>query len=74
MREAWFLSVKGLKTDGRPMIALDMDEPLWHLSKYGCTYRDRETGECPKKSLCETADFCVLEKIKIDKYQVEMNT
>ena len=74
MREAWFLSVKGLKTDGRPMIALDVDEPLWHLSKYGCTYRDRETGGCPKKSLCVTADFCVQGKIKIDKYQVEMNT
>ena len=37
IRKAWFESVKDLNVKDRPMIALDVDEPLWHLSKYGCT-------------------------------------
>ena len=74
IRKAWFLSVDGLRADDRPMVALDVDEPLWHLSKYGCTYRDKVTGECPKKGLCVAAKFCVQGKIRIEKYQVEMNT
>jgi hypothetical protein len=41
IRESWFASVDGLQIDGRPMIALDVDEALWHLSKYGCSHRDK---------------------------------
>lgn len=33
IRDAWFECVKGLNIDDREMIALDVDEALWHLSK-----------------------------------------
>jgi len=66
IRDAWSESVKGLIIKDRPMIALDVDEPLWHLSKYGCTNRDKITGNCPVQSRCEARDFCVKGKIKID--------
>lgn len=74
IRDAWFMSVKSLKAGNRPMIALDIDEPLWHLSKYGCTHRDKETGICPKRGDCVSANYCVPGKIKFDRYRVEVNT
>jgi len=74
IRKAWFESVKGLYINGHPMIALDLDEPLWHLSKYGCTFRDKETGECPVKSRCEMKDFCIPGKINITDGYLELDT
>jgi len=74
IREAWFKSVKDLNVKNRPMIALDVDEPLWHLSKYGCTKRDEITGHCPVYSRCEAKDFCVKGKIKIKNGIVELET
>jgi len=74
IREAWFQSVRGLDVKGRPMIALDVDEPLWHLSKYGCSHRDKSAGMCPKKKGCEVSDRCIDGKIKIDKGMVELDT
>lgn len=66
IREAWFVSVKGLKRlDGSDMIVLDVDEPLWHLSKYGCTYRSIN-GNCPVIGSCICKDYCVVGKIKIE--------
>ena len=56
VRKAWFDSVKGLDAGSREMIALDVDEPLWHLSKYGCTKRDKETGQCPLFDSCEVKE------------------
>ena len=74
IRKAWFKSVKDLNVKNRPMIALDVDEPLWHLSKYGCTKRDEITGHCPVYSRCEAKDFCVKGKIKIKNGIVELET
>lgn len=66
IRKAWFLSVHGLKReDGSEMIALDVDESLWHLSKHGCTFRDTR-GHCPKKNQLCGRDFCVNGLIKIN--------
>ena len=59
IRKAWFESVKGLSVKNRPMIALDVDEPLWHLSKYGCSNRDKTTGYCPVTNRCEAREFCI---------------
>jgi len=56
------------------MIALDVDEPLWHLSKYGCTNRDKITGFCPAYSKCEARDLCIKGKIKIENGVVELET
>jgi hypothetical protein len=51
---AWRESVKDLRLHDRPMIALDIDEPLWHLSKYGCTDRNLVDGvSAPRRLRCE---------------------
>lgn len=75
IRKAWFESVRELSVDGRPMIALDIDEPLWHLSRYGCTFRDKQSGICPIISSCEARQFCILGKIDIyNSSTIELDT
>lgn len=73
-RKAWFESVKGLSVKNREMIALDIDEPLWNLSKYGCTKRDKTTGDCPRYSECVAKEFCVKGVVKIENGIVEVST
>jgi hypothetical protein len=74
IREAWFQSVEGLQVRDRPMIALDVDEPLWTLSKYGCTNRQKPTGGCPVHRSCEMAAFCVPGLIDVTSSSVEVAT
>ncbi len=74
IRSAWFQSVKELHVRNRAMIALDVDEPLWHLSKYGCSRRDGTTGVCPGRDSCEAKGFCVPGTIRISSNVVEMDT
>lgn len=74
IRKAWFESVKGLGIKNREMMALDVDEPLWHLSKYGCTNRDNTTGYCLLFNRCEAREFCTKGKIKIENGVVELET
>ena len=74
IRQAWFQGVKNVSIKDRPMIALDVDEPLWHLSKYGCSSRDKISGQCPVQHLCEARQLCVSGRIMIEKERVEMNT
>ncbi len=75
IRNAWFESVPGLQVGDRPMIALDIDEPLWHLSRYGCTLRDKQSGICPKILSCEARKFCILGKVNIrNSSTIELNT
>ncbi len=63
IREAWKQGVRGIQTGERPMIALDVDESLWHLSKYGCAKRDDITGECPVREECVMKEYCIPGKI-----------
>jgi len=58
---------------------LQLDEPLWHLSKYGCRFR-KETL-CPKKTKCPVSNFCVngtvnvsAEKIRISEDNINGKT
>lgn len=37
---------------------LQLDEPLWNLSRLGCSKRRDEEEECPRKHECRLADFC----------------
>ncbi len=74
IRMAWFESVRGLTIKNRPMIALDVDEPLWHLSKYGCSKRDKTTGSCSKYVECEARQYCIKGKIEIKSGKAEVNT
>lgn len=75
IRKAWAAAVIGLKAGERPMRALDVDEALWHLSKYGCSKgRNLETGNCHKISSCEARNFCVPGKVIIRAGHVTMDT
>lgn len=74
IRRAWFESVEGLRVENRPMVALDVDEPLWHLSKYGCTKRNKLTRECPVSDSCKASEFCVDGKIIVGEDKVEVKT
>jgi len=74
IRKVWAEGVRELTVKGHPMIALDVDEPLWHLSKYGCTYRDPRTGECPQKISCELKDFCAPGIVHVSSNGVEIQT
>ena len=74
IRQVWFKSSAGLAVDDRHMIALDVDEPLWHLSRYGCTYRDKLTGDCTVYNRCEAKDFCIKGKVSIQNNFVELDT
>jgi hypothetical protein len=74
VRQAWFESVTGLRVCDREMIALDVDEPLWHLSKHGCTKRNSETGRCSVRDTCEAREFCTNGRIGILKSKVELQT
>lgn len=56
------------------MIPLDMDEPLWHLSKYGCTKRDRVSGLCPFLRSCEAGRYCVGGRIVVEKQLADVDT
>lgn len=73
IRKAWAESVTGLRNAGREMVALDVDEPLWNLSKYGCNKRDEQTGHCPMGE-CEAKEFCVKGKIEINRGRVDLDT
>lgn len=74
IRRAWFKSVEGLEAKNRPMTALDVDEPFWHLSKYGCTKRNKRTGECSVSETCEAGEFCVKGKIVVGEKGAELET
>lgn len=72
--EVWFESTQGLNFGRKEMIALDMDKPLWNLSKYGCAERSADSNDCPHKHECSVRELCVSGKITIKNMKVEMDT
>ena len=75
IRAVWFEGVEGLYAKNSPMIALDVDEPLWHLSKYGCAKnRNETTGDCSVFHRCEARMFCVKGRIMLEGNFVELDT
>lgn len=74
IRNAWFRSVKGLNAKKRPMIAIDMYQPLSQLSMHGCSNREEITGDCLSFNNCEARHLCIKGKIKIDKNFVDLDT
>ncbi len=74
VRKAWFESVKGLDINNGRIIALDLDDPLWLLSKYGCSNRDKTTGNCQVYNRCEAREFCIKGKVKIENGVAELET
>jgi len=75
IRETWLECVEGLTAHNRPMISLDMDEPLWNLSKYGCSKNRNEiTGVCNVFNQCEVRKFCIRGKVICKNNQIEVET
>lgn len=75
VREAWFKSLDSLKINDKQIIPLDLDKPLWHLSRYGCSkYPDKLSGHCFLKVTCEAKDFCVKGKIKREQDIYDIDT
>lgn len=58
VRRGWHTAVQDLaRATGEPMVALDIDEALWTLSRSGCSRRGNGAlGVCP--SDCPLADGC----------------
>jgi len=55
-----------------PYYRLQLDEPLWHLSKYGCT--KRRGSYCIKSAECPVAQYCVPGKVYVSPNRVEIDT
>jgi hypothetical protein len=70
--EAWRRGV-----ENSAFYSLQVDEPLWTLSKYGCTDRPKTTcqpHECPHYSECPVAAFCVAGKVSVAPPLVDVET
>lgn len=74
IRSVWKDSTLGLYHKGRDMIALDVDEPLWTLSRVGCKSRDPATGKCLAMDRCEVREYCIPGQIQIEKTKVLLRT
>ena len=74
VRRVWKEATRGLdRNDGSEMIALDVDEPLWHLSKFGCSTRGNGMlAACPSR--CPAAPGCVAGHLRIDGTRCELAT
>jgi len=69
--EAWKRTLEFVQ---HPKLAyrLQLDEPLWHLSKYGCTSRTRNF--CPKRRACPVSQFCANGLVNVSATEVEIDT
>ncbi len=64
---AW---AKGL--EGSRLIPLDIDEPLWHLSRYGC--RRRGPAGCPVEGECVARLYCAEGLVRVSASGLEVDT
>jgi len=56
-----------------PYYRLQLDQPLWHLSKHGCTHK--KNNYCPRKAKCPVSDYCIDGEVVInDKGFITLNT
>lgn len=58
--------------DGGEHIALDYHEPLWHLSKFGCSRRRGD--ECPRAHECPVASYCTAGTGRVSAAEVDIDT
>lgn len=57
-----------------PYYRLQLDEPLWHLSKYGCTDRNA-FGDCINKiDRCPVSEYCIKGKVYVSSDKIEIET
>lgn len=69
--EAWKRTIK-LVDHPKLTYRLQLDEPLWHLSKYGCRFR--RGSFCPERGACPVGRFCVSGVVNVSAERVEINT
>ncbi len=55
-----------------PLTRLQLDGPLWNLSKYGCSHRTNQF--CPKSSRCPVSQFCIPGKIYVSPEKIDVMT
>lgn len=67
VEEAW---VRGL--EGTRFVPLDIDEPLWHLSRYGCSRRTPDG--CPALEQCPVQAYSAPGLVKVSTEALEVNT
>ncbi|MGC8910334.1 MAG: hypothetical protein ACP5O5_07150, partial [Fervidicoccaceae archaeon] len=51
---------------------LQLDEPLWHLSRFGC--KSRNGNFCPKKIVCPVNQFCVGGTVHVPPTKIKIDT
>jgi len=75
VRAAWKQAVVGMDVPGpRPMVALDVDEPLWHLSKYGCSPGRSVAGGCCHRPRCPAGGECMAGLVQVSASKIEVRT
>jgi hypothetical protein len=67
VEEAWAAALPGTG-----LIPVDIDEPLWHLSRYGCSART--PSGCPLKEQCPVGAYCARGAISVSTKGVEVRT
>ena len=71
IQEAWKTVMESL-IHPRLKYALQMDESLWHLSKYGCRFR--KWNICEKRKSCPVGSLCVSGKVHVSAKRIEIRT
>jgi len=66
IRDAWSAALQDLPAGSQPINALDIDAPLWTLSKYGCSPGRWDDGICAGSRRCPVSDLCVKGQVEID--------
>lgn len=69
--EVWTKTMNLITNNGLKY-RLQLDEPLWHLSRYGCRYR--KDNYCPKKGKCPVAKFCSNGFVSVSTKGIKVNT
>jgi hypothetical protein len=69
--ESWKATM-ALINDAELKYRLQLDEPLWHLSRFGCTFR--KNGACKMKQRCPVSQSCVEGIVKVSAKRVEIRT
>jgi hypothetical protein len=69
--EAWKTIIAGV-SHPKLKYALQMDECLWPLSKYGC--KSRKGNFCPRSRDCPVGEFCIGGTVHVSAKGIEVNT
>lgn len=62
---------------GSGLAPLDIDEPLWHLSRHGCHFHPKDEclpRDCPRYDSCPVAGFCVPGTVVVTQHGGELRT